>query len=95
MTARRPKTAPACRIFHTRWPVKSAQASVPEPMTTIQNRFDAQIPPMGSPNIAPVRPPMMSMIDAQQTSWITLRMAAKLEPRIPKDGRTDTIDGMP
>ncbi len=45
--------------------------------------------------MAPARPPMISMIEAQPISWMMFRTAARLEPRMPKAGRTATIDMMP
>ncbi len=45
--------------------------------------------------MAPARPPMISMMDAQPMSWMMFNTAGKLEPRIPKAGRTETMEMIP
>ncbi len=64
-------------------------------MSTIQNSSVETMPPRDAASMAPARPPMMSMIEAQETSWMMLSTAARFEPRMPNEGRIDTMEAMP
>src|SRR3990172_43121 len=82
-TRTRPTTAATCIIFQILRPVRSAQSRVPRPMRTTQNSSDARTPPRDAESMAPARPPMMSMMEAQQMSWTMLSTAARFEPITP------------